>query len=158
PSGSFRAPLYSTGEGKVTLVEHASPSVSPGDSEFENQLFVRNPIDQLTRTFLHLLKGSVRVSVNQEVKSGQPVAETCRDWRSSSGAIPHHHFAMGHDPISGLNGVTVPSAFSDYEVRQADGTWKLVAKGIPKQGEVIRRHAPMAAWENIGKANQVVAM
>lgn len=47
------------------------------------------------------------------------------------------HLHMGAEN-SLNNGVTIPIAFNDYEVKQNDGSWKSVSRGIPKSGQVIR--------------------
>lgn len=156
PSGSFRAPVYSTGVGEITHVSDDSPPVSPGDSETENQIWATGA-DGFVRAHLHLFKGSARVAVGQPTKSGQPVAEIATEWRGNRPG-PHLHFAVNPATTDMIGWVTAPTAFSDYEVRQPNGSWVFVSRGIPKQGEVVRRTGPMSSWDEIGHANWITAM
>ncbi len=156
PNGSFRAPVYATGADAVALVSDDSPPASAGDSETENMVNVRGT-DGFERAHLHLLKGSIRVGVGQQTKSGQPIGQIATEWRCSPPG-PHLHFAMNPSTDDMIAWVTVPSAFSDYEVRQPNGSWTFVSRGIPKQGDVVRRTGPMSSWDEIGHAIRVTAM
>ena len=50
----------------------------------------------------------------------------------------HLHMG-GSNSAGGVGSVTVPLAVSNYEVRQPDGTWRRVARGIPERGDIVRR-------------------
>ena len=156
PNGSFKAPIFSVCPGEVITESHASPPVSSGDDESENMIVVRGA-DKFERAYLHLLKDSNRVSVGHVVKNGQPLTQISTEWRCP-GAGPHLHFGVNAPPETMVGWVTTPAAFSNYEVRQSNGTWAFVARGIPKIHEVVRRAAPMSTWDQIGHANNVVAM
>ena len=156
PNGSFKAPILSVCPGAVITESHASPPVSSGDDESENMIVVRGA-DKFERAYLHLLKDSNRVSVGQTVKNGQPLTQISTEWRCP-GAGPHLHFGVNAPPESMVGWVTVPAAFSNYEVRQSNGSWAFVSRGIPKISEVVRRAGSLSTWDQIGHANNVVAM
>ena len=136
PNGSFRAPVFSAGEGEVLMVSDVSPPAT--GPETENQVWVRHP-DGLVRAYLHLLKHSARPYEGQTVHDGQPIAQISTEWRDANRPRPHLHFATQPDASDMVGFVTAPTAFSDYEVRNPDGSWSFVARGIPQAGEVVRR-------------------
>jgi Peptidase family M23 len=61
----------------------------------------------------HLQRGSVRVSVGDSVRAGQPIARLGRSGVNSSG--PHLHFHVGSDP-STIDSQGRPWALSDFQV------------------------------------------
>jgi len=111
--------------------------------------------DGLVRSHLHLLKGSIRVAVGQPTKSGQPIAQICTEWTCTPPG-PHLHFGV-FPANDRLSDVTVPSAFDNYEVRQPIGTWKFVSRGIPQQGQVVRRTGELSSWDEIVPASAVLS-
>jgi murein DD-endopeptidase MepM/ murein hydrolase activator NlpD len=92
--------------------------------------------------YLHLAKDSVTVSQSQTVTAGQ---DLCRPG-DMTGVNPtvHLHFAVtnlgANAPDANTGSVTIPVAFSDYEV-SSDGrqTWRYVRQGMPASGEWVRR-------------------
>lgn len=135
PNGSHKAPIYSTGGGEVISVSQSSPPPDVSDPETENMVWVRRA-DGFICTYLHLLKNSVLVSAGQTVL-GEQIAQICREFRDRS-TPPHLHLAMEPDPNDEIGKVTVPSCFSNYEARNANGSWSRVPKGIPVAGQVVR--------------------
>ena len=157
PNGSFRAPVYSTGTGEVIFASDQSPPVDPANRETENMFEIQGA-DGFIRAHLHLLKDTIRVGVGHQVKNGQPMAQISTEWRDPHRPAPHLHFAINPSPNDMIGRVTIPSAFSNYEVQRPNGTWAFVSIGIPKIGEIVRRTGPMSKWDEIGHANRVVAM
>ena len=159
PNGSNRAPLYSTCDGTVTFVSHINPPINPGAPERDNMVWIKGA-DGFIRTHMHLLKNSVRVSLGQNVRNGQPIAQTCLEWLppTPNTTAPHHHFGMIPEAADAIGDITMPCAFINYEVRQPNGIWIKWNRGIPQQGEVVRRIGPMSGWDRIGHANNVVAI
>jgi murein DD-endopeptidase MepM/ murein hydrolase activator NlpD len=83
---------------------------------------------------VHLQAGSIRVSVGQTVRRGEPVG-ACGN--SGNALTPHLHLGLlsSIDPIA-----TARMPLAGYEVRGADGRWT-PGDGEPKTGEWVR---PMA--------------
>ena len=138
PNGSFQAPVFSVGEGETLTVSDVSPPASATEKETENQVLVRGE-DGLIRAYLHLLKNTALPYEGQKLYDGQPVAKISTEWRDPNRPIPHFHFATQPDASDMAGFVTVPTAFSDYEVRNPDGSWSFVPRGIPALGQVVRR-------------------
>lgn len=81
----------------------------------------------------HLQKGSIQVTVGQEVKKGDIIG---RVGHSGNSFAPHLHFQlMDSCDIATSNGL--PCAFEEYEIFQ-DGEWKTVINGIPTNKDRIR--------------------
>jgi murein DD-endopeptidase MepM/ murein hydrolase activator NlpD len=80
---------------------------------------------------VHLQAGSVRVTVGQMVRRGEPVG-ACGN--SGNARTPHLHLGLlsSIDPI-----VTARMPIAGYEVRGADGRWK-PGDGEPKTGQWVR--------------------
>jgi hypothetical protein len=67
-----------------------------------------------------------------------------------------NHLHMGAEN-SLKTSVTIPIAFSDYEVKQDDGNWKSVARGIPQSGEVVRNPPTPKFTQRSLQVNSAVA-
>lgn len=85
----------------------------------------------------HLQKGSIQVTVGQDVKKGDVIG---RVGHSGNSFVPHLHFQlMDSCDMTTANGL--PCAFEEYEIFQ-DGEWKMVTKGIPTNKDRIRFQNP----------------
>jgi hypothetical protein len=80
---------------------------------------------------VHLKAGSIRVTVGQMVRRGEPVG-ACGN--SGNARTPHLHLGLlsSIDPIA-----TARMPLGGYEVRGADGRWT-PGEGEPKQGQWVR--------------------
>ena len=146
PNGSFRAPIYSTGDGEVTLVDN------PIDPNIENQVKICAS-ESIGTLDVYLLYNSALVSKGQRISGGRQVANICRDWHllPNGSAPPHLHFGIIPDLVNQLVYVTAPAAFSNYEVRNAlDLSWSVIPKGIPLFGQVVRRRRGWDNWHQLG--------
>jgi hypothetical protein len=135
PQGTKGAPLYAASSGTVLNVDQARIS---GQSP-SNIIEVRHGLGEIAG-YLHLKQNSSSLQVNDSILRGSKMALA---WDVGSPVGAHHlHFAV-HDKQDGTTGfVTFPVAFSNYEVKQPDNTWVFVARGMPKNGDVIRRPLP----------------
>ena len=87
-------------------------------------------------SYIHLQTNGVTVDKGDMVKLGQKVGLAGDTGTDINGF--HLHFAVSDKPDQTAGFVTIPVAFSDYEVRVGDGTWKPVARGVPEEQDVIR--------------------
>ncbi len=82
---------------------------------------------------VHFQRGSIRVTVGQNVKKGEVIG---RVGNSGNSLAPHLHFQlMDSSDIASANGL--PCAFKKYEVFR-DGAWQQVVNGIPTDKDRIR--------------------
>ena len=143
PLSTNGAPIFSTGEGTVSMVVDSYPPYPaplPANVPGSNLVYMRQA-DGLVRGYLHLKKGTSHPYEGQNAHTGQPIANICEDFpidAHGNRAGPHLHFAVSNQE-TGWGFVTVPYAFSNYEVRNPDGSWTPVEIGIPAQGQVVRR-------------------
>jgi murein DD-endopeptidase MepM/ murein hydrolase activator NlpD len=133
PNGSGGAPLYATAPGKVVTVRESEPPSTP----VPNLVEIEQAPGEIC-TYMHARQNSVEVSVNAPVIRGQKVALTGSTGMKDCPTCNHLHFTVANmrDGTSGF--VTFPVAFSNYEVRDTNGNWNRVLKGIPQAGQVIR--------------------
>ena len=132
PNGSKGAPFYAAAQGAVVRVRQDGNS---GLNNPANLVEIQHAREEISG-YLHLQRNSAAVEVNNTVIRGQLLALT-GDTGANLGAY-HLHFATTdkQDGVSGF--VTYPIAFSNYEVRDANGNWRHIMRGIPRNGEVIR--------------------
>ncbi len=132
-------PFYASAPGKVVS---ACETSSPGTANYSNVIDIRQAPDEYC-SYLHFVKNSSQVSLNDNAKMGQQLALTGNTGTNGS----HMHIAVNNKPdLSGGCGaafrspgmVTIPVAFSDYEVKGTDGKWKSVSRGIPQANEIVR--------------------
>jgi murein DD-endopeptidase MepM/ murein hydrolase activator NlpD len=147
PSGSFNAPIYSTDDGTVTYVYDGSPLPGATETGPDNMVWVRC-VDGFTRQYLHLLRGSILVSVGQQISIGQQIARIAIEWLHIDRPGPHLHFGIVSE-VDAPDVVTIPVAFNNYEVKNSDGSWSVVAKGIPLQDQIVRRRG-WNDWRQLG--------
>ncbi|MFE8603476.1 LamG-like jellyroll fold domain-containing protein [Archangium violaceum] len=132
PNGSDGAPLYTAAPGSVVTVDQSSVS---GTGNRSNMIEIEQAPGELAG-YLHIRKDSAEVSLGGTVTRGQKVALT---GDTGVGVGAHHLHLATTDMRDGTAGfVTFPVVFSNYEVRDALGTWKRVFRGIPQPGQVVR--------------------
>jgi len=84
--------------------------------------------------FAHLRPGSVAVRTGDAVRAGEVIGVVGHTGNSTS---PHLHFQlMDSDDLLRARGIAC--AFTAYDVRDADGSWRRVAGGIPAPHERMR--------------------
>ena len=124
--------LFAAAPGEVKAVRETAPS---GDSEYANHVDVKHAEGEYA-SYIHLQTNGVTVDKGDMVKLGQKVGLAGDTGTDINGF--HLHFAVSDKPDQTAGFVTIPVAFSDYEVRVGDGTWKPVARGVPQEYDVIR--------------------
>jgi len=82
----------------------------------------------------HLGRGSLRVGVGDQVRSGQVIG-ACGN--SGNSTEPHLHFQL-MDSADLRRAVGRAAAFCNYQARTKRRGWRSVALGIPAPGELIR--------------------
>jgi hypothetical protein len=144
------APVHASAPGEVAAVRESAPS---GDGEYANHIDVKQAENEFA-SYIHVQQNSVPVAKGGHVTLGQKVA-LAGDSGTGVGNF-HLHFAVSDKPDQTGGFITIPVAFSDYEQRLADGSWKAVARGVPKTGDVIRNPAtPAFASRSIGPDSAV---
>jgi concanavalin A-like lectin/glucanase superfamily protein/peptidase M23-like protein/polyglycine hydrolase-like protein len=148
PNGSKDAPFYAAAPGQVVTVKESGVS---GTSNPANLVEVQQASGEIAG-YLHLQQSGAVVDVNNTVTRGQKLALT-GDTGVGVGAY-HLHFAMTDKPDGTSGFVTFPIAFSNYEVRDTNGNWNRVFRGIPKAGQVIRVPSnPTAQYNAVWRPN-----
>ena len=90
--------------------------------------------------YLHFVKGTVQPAQNANLANGAYLADAGDTGNTGCGSY-HLHFGHHNLPESQAGSlVTFPAAFSNYEVSTDGGqTWQTVQRGVPQQGEWLRR-------------------
>ncbi len=83
--------------------------------------------------FAHLQKGSITVSVGQNVEKSHILGKV---GHSGNSTAPHLHFQL-MDSSNLLSAKGIPCAFEQYDLFQ-DGEWKTVRKEVPSDKDRIR--------------------
>lgn len=129
----FGQPVLAPADGRVVwavdgAIDHVPNWV--GKHEPGNFVIIEHAPGEYTE-LRHLHRGSVRVTVGQRVRGGQPVA-ACGN--SGNAKTPHLHigFLGSVDPIA-----TRPMVFSHYQVLGADGKWHL-GEGALREKQIVR--------------------
>ena len=133
--------LYACAPGEVVAVLESSPS---GTSEYANHVDVKQAEDEYA-SYIHLQTNGVTVNKGDKVTMGQEVGLAGDTGTKLNGF--HLHFAVSDKPDQTEGFVTIPVAFSDYEVRTGD-VWKPVARGVPRTNDVIR-NPPTPAFHQL---------
>jgi hypothetical protein len=139
PKGTGGAPLYASAPGKaVTVVENQLDGTGGnGNGPVPNILEIEQAPGEIA-FYEHVRTNSVTVNVDGKVVLGQKVALAGASGMGTCDHCNHLHFAVTDKPDQTPGFITLPVAFSDYEVRGANNTWQSVARGIPSSGQVIR--------------------
>lgn len=98
-----------------------------------NYIIMKCSDDNVYAGLVHLQKGSIKVSVGQNVKKGEMLGKI---GHSGNSFFPHLHFQlMDSSDILTANGL--PCAFEQYESLK-NGKWEKIHNGIPHNKERIR--------------------
>lgn len=135
PNGTEGAPFFAAASGDVvTVFDTTSGTACP-----MNMIEIQQAPNEIAG-YLHLQQNSILASAGDTVSRGDELASM----GSVCTPFNHLHIAVT-DKTDGTPGfVTFPFAFSDYEVKQPDGSWLKVDRGIPQSGQVVRRPLPAA--------------
>jgi murein DD-endopeptidase MepM/ murein hydrolase activator NlpD len=134
----FGAPVLAPADGTVVRAAAGArdwPAHVKGRGD-GNFVILQHAPQEFTE-FRHLRAGSVRVAVGQRVQRGQPIG-ACGN--SGNAGTPHVHmgFLSSIDPIA-----TRPMTLSAYQLRNADGSWRMATDAAPlRQGDIVRPLAP----------------
>jgi len=136
-------PIYAAGPGTVVETRNDRDSCSGYPASY---VMVQQAPSEIG-AYLHFIKGSVAVAMNQVVASGDFLANAGDTGNTGCGAY-HLHFALHTLPESQAGVlVTFPGAFNNYEVStDSGGTWQAVQRGVPKNTEWVRslpNHPPV---------------
>jgi hypothetical protein len=129
-------PYHAAGGGTVIEMRDDRGSCSGYPA---NYVMVQQASDEIG-AYLHSVMNSTKVALNATVTAGDGLANTGDTGNTGCGAF-HLHFALHNQTEShAATLVTLPGAYSDYEVSTDQGiTWKKVDYGVPLNGEWIRR-------------------
>jgi hypothetical protein len=138
PHGTGGAPLYAAAGGRVVTARDSEPlgTATP------NLLEIEQAPGEIAG-YMHLRQGSIDLKVNATVQPSQQVALAGGTGIAGCMDCNHPHFGVA-DHTDGTPGfVTIPTAFSDYEVRTGPDSWQRVARGIPRAQQVLRNPPPV---------------
>jgi murein DD-endopeptidase MepM/ murein hydrolase activator NlpD len=127
-------PFYAAAGGEVVEV-HDGESCGVWPS---NYVMIEQAPDEVG-AYLHAVLGSLAVSQGQVIATGTKLANTGDTGNAPCGGF-HLHFSLHNLPESQAGMlVTIPAAFSNYEVStDGGGSWTAVAIGVPAQGDWVR--------------------
>ena len=89
-------------------------------------------------SYIHLQTNGVTSKQGRHPKLGQKVGLAGDSGTDLNGF--HLHFAVSDKPDQTDGFVTIPVAFSDYELRSSGGTWQPIARGVPRPGTSFAIH------------------
>ena len=131
---SYGAELLATADGVVVqAIDDRPDNPVMGHGQAANTGIIQHAADEFSE-YVHLRRGSLRVSVGDHVRRGQVLARA-----GNSGAqTPHLHWAL----LSSVQPIrTRPAVFAHYERRDRNRRW-VSTQGLPLQGDVIRAALP----------------
>ena len=128
----FGKPVYSPIDGTVELVVDDKPDLPPSDSYrlLDGNIVSVKDTHGRHYVLIHTRKGSARVSVGNQVKAGQMIAEI---GNSGMTTVPHLHFGV----YSADWVVSLPVRFKTYVVIKNEGPKLTVTEGVPSTNEII---------------------
>jgi murein DD-endopeptidase MepM/ murein hydrolase activator NlpD len=139
--------LVSAAPGEVAEVRESAPS---GKSEYANHVDVKQAENEFA-SYIHLKQNQVPVAKGDLVTQGQEIGRS-GDTGTGVGNF-HLHVAVSDKPDLTEGFVTIPVAFSDYEVRRRR---EPVARGVPIDGDIIRNPpTPAFAARSLGPGSAV---
>lgn len=157
PNGTGGAPARAAASGKVITVNQSKAS---GESP-SNIIEIQQGPNEVC-AYLHIRKNSSKVNINDHPLYNQELAKTGDVGAAVS--ANHIHIAVTDKPDGTPGFVTFPVAFTNYEVRQPNGSWKFVERGMPKGGEVVRTppaddlpYKMVAVWKPAGNEAELQA-
>jgi len=137
PHGTGGAPLYAIAGGKVVTAREDQPL----GTATANLLEIEHAPGEIAG-YLHLRTNSIVEAVSGSTLRGKPIALAGATGMGGCHTCNHLHIAVVDQPDGTPGFVTIPTAFSDYEVRTGADSWQRVARGIPKENEVVRNPLP----------------
>ena len=130
-AAALGAPLTAATTGWVRLIE--PDEFHPTHQDQNNRVRLRSGIEEIT--YLHVQNNAAvayGVEEGDDMFSGSLITRIGDYPDQLSG--DHLHIGMAIDQMA-----WAPIAYRDYEVyREGDGTWEYVARGVPRQGELLR--------------------
>jgi hypothetical protein len=140
PNGTGGAPIHAAASGTVV----SSLEGQPTGTKEPNFVEVRQRPGEFAG-YMHLRQNSVAPAVGASVPLAQKLALIASTGLEGCHDCNHLHFGVADRAAWTSSGwthpsvfVTVPVAFSDYEVRTGPDTWRSVARGMPAVDEVVR--------------------
>jgi hypothetical protein len=137
PNGTGGAPLYAAAPGKAITVYDSEPSAT----KTPNLLEIEQAPEEICG-YMHLRQNSIEVAGNATVVQGQKIALAGSTGLEGCFDCNHLHFAVSDMPDGTPDFVTIPIAFSNYQVRTATDTWQNVSRGMPLVNQVVRVPPP----------------
>lgn len=137
---SFGQPVLAPAPGVVIDLHEGEQDSQPGShnlSKKANYIEIDHGNGEISRA-VHLQKGSIKVSVEDSVFSGQIIASVGNSGFSDS---PHLHFGFHQNIIDdkgNIKQIPIPILFSNYRVSWNQGTDHHVPMGRPRRGQFIR--------------------
>ncbi len=131
---TYKDNVYSPIDGVVVLIENKIEDNKIGDVNIKHNWGNFIIIDAGFGIYVklaHLLKGSIKVNINQKVKIGEELGKVGNSGRSS---YPHLHFQVQAMPIVGAD--TINFAFSNYILHNKDNS-EIKIKELPKTNDII---------------------
>ena len=131
---SYGKPITAPATGKVVLARNDVPENRPGEEGKGggNGVVIDHGFGEYTSLW-HMIPGSVRVKVGDEVVVGQHLGNVGNSGHSSG---PHIHFHASTDPRKKSSEMGIPAPFVDVYI---DGVW--VEQALPVRDQRIRRPA-----------------
>ncbi len=131
---TYKSEVYSAVYGVVVALENGIKDNKIGDVNIEHNWGNYIIIDAGFGIYIkvaHLLKGSIKVTLNQSIKVGEVLALVGNSGRSS---YPHLHFQVQSMPIVGAD--TLPFSFSSY-IEHLEDKFEIKKKILPKTDQII---------------------
>ena len=141
----FGRPVLAPADGRVVRVVASFPDLPPyskaalalGKGKGSGNFVIIQHAPHLFSELVHLQAGSVRVTVGDSVRRGDPVG-ACGN--SGNARTPHLHLGL----LTSIAPITTGRAkLSRYQVRAPDGSWT-TGDGEPKEGQFVRPAPPAA--------------
>ncbi|MCB9315955.1 MAG: T9SS type A sorting domain-containing protein [Lewinellaceae bacterium] len=157
PMGTNGAPAYAAASGIVSsVIDNYAPLSLISNNIIEIQTGPKEYYG-----YMHGLQGTAMYKTGDFVQSGLPLVLTGNVCKGPKACGYHLHMGVTNMPNGSSNFVSIPIAFSNYEVYNPEtAAWEFVARGMPAGGAIIRNppipdlpYRFVAVWEqtNVGE-------